>query len=341
MRTNALATVVLALALPYQGIAQSLDFVAPKSFCHTQDSTINSLGTGDFTVEAMIKGEESDQVDVHQPILSNRGAGVGLLFFIHSIWGGSNYPMLSIQLKGHNYLILNNGTYNGPLLDGTCHHVAITRNEDTLTFYVDGSAIGSTLVVPLLESTFCPGRQELIGGDYYNDSYFVGTISQVRIWDRALTPSEVIKWGGVDIAGTTPGLRSYWKLNEGSGQLGLDAAGNADMILGWSANNTNRDPQWSTSSCADRAANDMQQPGQMQREMRYANGTGDLVIGPGTAGLATWVSVSDPLGRLVLDARQVSEAGEEISIGSLPTGIYVAELCDGQQRKTLRFFKQP
>ena len=49
--------------------------------------------------------------------------------------------MLAVQLNGVNKFLINNGTYNGSLLAGICHHVAVSRKSDTLYFYADGALI--------------------------------------------------------------------------------------------------------------------------------------------------------------------------------------------------------
>ena len=68
-----------------------------------------SLGTSDFTFEAMVNGLEDDVG--HSTILSNRSGGIntGFHFAIHSYWGGSNHKMLMLRYNGVNWFHIDNG----------------------------------------------------------------------------------------------------------------------------------------------------------------------------------------------------------------------------------------
>ena len=88
----------------------------------------------------VLEGESLQKT--HPIIFSNRSqVGVGSKLFFHDLWGGFQYKMLAVQLNGVNKFLINNGTYNGSLLAGICHHVAVSRKSDTLYFYADGALI--------------------------------------------------------------------------------------------------------------------------------------------------------------------------------------------------------
>lgn len=215
----------------------------------TADNTaFNTIGTGDFTIEALVNGAESAQAQ-HAVLLSDRPAtGEGLMFFFHDLWGGSSYKMLAIQLGGVNYLLINNGTYNGSLLDGNCHHVAIVRESDTLRFYADGAPIGTRLLNTSAVTT--AGTSTLLfGHDPHNMSYFNGDFSQVKVWDHARTDAEVMATHGLAIPASTPGLVGYWPMFEGGGQTLADLAGGAGATLGDQAVDDAADPQWTFNCC--------------------------------------------------------------------------------------------
>jgi hypothetical protein len=330
------ALVALAILAPGATVAQCLEF-GTQAFCYAKDTTISSLREHDFTVEAVIKGEQSDQFQ-HPPILSNRNGPTGFMFFIHGLWGGSNYPMLAVQLSGVNYFLLNNGTFNGPILDGTCHHVAITRGRDTLNFFIDGTSIGS---MPIWgpHSALSTANFELIGADFEDWSTFRGMISYVRAWDRALTPEEVLSWGGTDIPGDAPGLRGYWKLTEGAGQYSVDQTGQKDMRLGWSDMNTTGDPIWTNTCCKESELAPMTR-NPAARELRFDAVADRLIIGPDPLGVPARACVFDHLGRVVHGPYEVSSTGGAWACSGLTTGLYVAVMEDGRHRETLRFFVQ-
>lgn len=72
---------------------------------------------------------------------------------------------------------------------------------------------------------------------YPAKQYFNGRIAEIRVWDRALTASE-IQLGLCGVDPQSEGLRAYWKMNEGEGHIFHDATGNG-YDMDWS--NTVRD----------------------------------------------------------------------------------------------------
>jgi len=124
-----------------------LTFDGIDDYIKISSAPSKAIANNDFTFEAWIEGNEGEQTQ-HPIIFSNRKASNagGFKFFFHDLWDGSNYKMLSVQLDWKNYLIVNNGTYNGSLLDGNCHHVAITLEGSTLFFYADGELFGTRTI---------------------------------------------------------------------------------------------------------------------------------------------------------------------------------------------------
>ncbi|MFT6844574.1 MAG: hypothetical protein ACJAUV_000755 [Flavobacteriales bacterium] len=220
-----------------------LTFNGDDNYVEAENMALNEIGQGDFTVEAWIKGFENDQ-RYHPMIFSNRpNSSEGMLFFFHAIWGDSQYKMLCVQLNGMNYSLIDNGTFNGSLLDGAYHHVAVTKSNSLLQFYIDGHYTGerhlsSTTTVSSSSSTF------LIGKDLATNNTFNGNIGDVRIWNYER--SEFIirsEMHSTDIQNIT-GLLGHWELNEGVGQLAFDKSTKAHGILGNSLFIDENDPTW-------------------------------------------------------------------------------------------------
>ncbi len=67
---------------------------------------------------------------------------------------------------------------------------------------------------------------------YGSSQRFDGRIAEVRLWNRALTTSE-LKLGLCGVDPKSEGLVSYWKMNEGSGYIFKDATGNG-YDMDWS-----------------------------------------------------------------------------------------------------------
>ncbi|HNI06305.1 MAG TPA: LamG domain-containing protein, partial [Flavobacteriales bacterium] len=212
------------------------------------NAVLNSIGTGPFTVEAWVRGVEADQPS-HPRILSNRDAvNNGFMFAFHGLWGGSNHKMVNLQLDGLNYILINNGTYNASVLDGTCHHIAVSKGVDSLRFYVDGAHIGSKVLQgnPSVATT---AANMVIGNDGPDPHPFNGHLSQLRLWDHVRSPAEILSNKDQSIAGTTPGLVGYWELNEGSGQDIADKTGTTNGLLGTNEVVEDEDPAWNMDGC--------------------------------------------------------------------------------------------
>ena len=237
-------TLLLFLLNAWIGLhAQGLHFDGADDRVTIPNAQLNTVGTGNFTLEAWVRGIESEQLE-HPRILSNRDVlDNGTMFFFHGLWGGTNYKTLCLQIGGVNYLNVDNGPINGSILDGICHHVAVSKDQDSLRFYVDGQPIGQRALVGAVDAaTSAPNM--MIGNDGPDPYPFKGTIAQVRVWDEVRTAAQIQASMGVSIVGTTPDLLGYWELNEGAGQIVLDKALVADGVLGTSALPEPQDPVW-------------------------------------------------------------------------------------------------
>ena len=69
-------------------------------------------------------------------------------------------------------------------------------------------------------------------GGYATRQLFSGRIAEVRIWNRALSVTEM-KEGVCNVPSDSDGLVAYWKFDEGEGHLFHDATGNG-YDMDWS-----------------------------------------------------------------------------------------------------------
>jgi hypothetical protein len=114
----------------------------------------------------------------------------------------------------------------GGLMDGNWHHVAYvsTGAAATQLLYVDGILQGTVTATPNLS-----GGSAATIASQNGSNYFQGTIDDVRVYDRALSASEITDlyhWG-VNVAPST-GLVGWWKLDEASGTSASDSSGNGN-----------------------------------------------------------------------------------------------------------------
>jgi len=76
---------------------------------------------------------------------------------------------------------------------GVWKHVAVTRNGNTGTLYIDGVQVGQNTNMTLSPSNMGSTTNNWIGRSQYSgDSYLDGQIDQFRIYNRALTAAEIL-----------------------------------------------------------------------------------------------------------------------------------------------------
>ncbi len=115
------------------------------------------------------------------------------------------------------------------LTTGEWQHFAMTYDGTTIRFYLNGSEVysqdKSMSSINLARSDFYLGRS------YSDDRYLDGRLSEVRIWNRALTTAEIQAQDHfyfVDPA--SEGLVAYWKMDEGEGILVKDYTANQNHM---------------------------------------------------------------------------------------------------------------
>lgn len=239
--------VLLLLIINFSFGQNCLHFDGSSQLVSSNSNALNTIDDGNFTFEAWVKG--TPESSAHPIIFSNRiflNGYQGTKFYFHNYWGGSNSKMLCVQLNAINYLVVSNGTYNGEILDGSCHHVAITRSDDLLTFYVDGLPIG-TRTINGAASTASP-EDIWIGQDQIVNSTFNGTISNVKIWDIALSEQQVSQSMDCDSL-VADNLIAFWKLDEAAGQVVIEQVSGDSDNLGFFPLNESSDPSWSSECC--------------------------------------------------------------------------------------------
>ncbi len=102
--------------------------------------------------------------------------------------------------------------------DGLWHHVAMTwksGSSNGFIAYFDGFATGLGLTTPAVQIPAIPASVWI--GSYNGTSEFLnGTLDEVRIWNRVLTPSEIQERGASPrrLIGTDPQLLAYFPFND-------------------------------------------------------------------------------------------------------------------------------
>jgi len=136
-----------------------------------------NLQIQDLTIEAWIRRGSTTATSLD-------GNGNGVIFGFDSGGYGvylnpGGHPALSkIQVDGV--------TSGASITDTNLHHLAVTKSNSTVVFYIDGIAYPAAAYNP----GFIFTTPAYIGG-LANNYNFLGTIDEVSVYSRALSPSEV------------------------------------------------------------------------------------------------------------------------------------------------------
>lgn len=121
-------------------------------------------------------------------------------------------------------------THIAVTVDGNSKKISLYQNGDFKTsqdFYYDMKDID-------LSETYTANKQKqefAIGYAYDNNRFFKGLVSEVRIWNRALTKEEInAKDHFYKVDPTSQGLVAYWKMNDGEGSLFKDYTSNGNNL---------------------------------------------------------------------------------------------------------------
>jgi len=166
-----------------------------------------SLSPTAYTVTAYFRTE----ADARQTIVAATDAGTsdqamfvevqadGTVRFVH------RYPAAT----SGGTEVVSTETYD----DGYWHFVAVTKDTDTMTLYIDGQLIGTTTDTADVEWPL-----DVVAGTDAKSSggnNFEGALDEIRLYGSALSADEV---------GQLYGMIGYWKLDESSGAVADDAS---------------------------------------------------------------------------------------------------------------------
>ncbi|MFI0490798.1 LamG-like jellyroll fold domain-containing protein [Flavobacterium sp.] len=231
-----LAMLVLFILLGNNAFSQT---GAALNFDGTNDNvTINSslgnFGTSDFTIEFQIKTSFQNYY-----VLSKRGVCDNDNFLSISLGNGK----ISVETSNINVLgssaSLNGNTF---ISDNVWHKISISRNAGVLTLYVDGVQDAQFLPTTPENTNIDLNNNYVLqlGGfapctPYISNQVLIGSVDEVRIWNRALSQTEIQNTMGCELQAGQTGLLAYYQFNQG-----VDNADNtANTTLTDSSGNNN------------------------------------------------------------------------------------------------------
>ena len=144
---------------------------------------------------------------------------------------GSNWQISYADSSNWNFA---NFGYHGSFSSSVWHHIAVTKDPNFLvTIYVDG--------VKIVSKTFGGNISTQAGnlniGGYGNIYGLNGYLDEVRLYNRALSPTEITK-----LYEYAPGPVAYWNFEENTGTTAKDTSGNNNNATFGTGNSA---PTWS------------------------------------------------------------------------------------------------
>lgn len=161
-----------------------LEFNGSSHFAYI-DSTTNSspvdFSKKNYSIAAWVN---LDNVNTPNYVLSKYGTSDSVRSII---FGVNNNGTLRLLERSSS---TNNQSSTGVLTSGTWHHIAVVRTFDKISFYINGSLDTE------ISSSFTPndgGNQRITIGKHESSTplYFDGKMSDIKLYDKALTSSEV------------------------------------------------------------------------------------------------------------------------------------------------------
>ena len=150
--------------------------------------------------------------------------------------GGQSYSVIAVKGTPWTFLMENPsnkirfrvtaGGLDKNAADSVAHelnrwyHFVGTYDGQNIKIYKDGILVGTTPATGNLGTNDVTAKIGTYTGSSYN---FNGSIDDVRIYNRALTPSEV-----EGLYNFAPGPVGHWKMDEGSGTTANDISGNGN-----------------------------------------------------------------------------------------------------------------
>ncbi len=189
---------------------RSVDFESSSTqYLSIADSGQTGLdGSTDMTVEAWVKFESLPPFDHNAAfVVKSVSAGDDRSYTFY--YSGTDFKLRWVnQSDGYN------GTDVGvnwvPSL-GVWYHVVAKKSESSITFYVNGSPLGSIQGgTGTINNSTAPFR---IGAHGNGEAYMDGHIDDVRVWNVARTHEEIVANMNRELVGNEPGLVGYWKMN--------------------------------------------------------------------------------------------------------------------------------
>ena len=220
------------ICIPFVGIAQT-DFElafnsATLDYVEMPNSSSLIANSTTFSMSCWVNPQANT---THSGILGFRN-NTDADFYLLQLQNTNNIEARFRGSSGINYDI-----FAANLLDfNQWQHLAFTYDGNNIHLYKDGVLISSTPANGMITQA---NQSFRLGGlEYQNDVFHMnGRLDEIRLWDVALSQTEINNWMCIPIDLTHPNynnLIGYWRLNEGTGTISSDMSvnGNNGTLIG-------------------------------------------------------------------------------------------------------------
>lgn len=199
-------------ALSFNGTSAYVNLSASNKFIPANNSPVTiSLW---FNANSISSGQNGNRiVNIHRD--SSAGSALALAL-------GEND-----RVQYYNYADTSTYYFSTHITASRWYHIALTYNGSSFQPYFNGNADGSAVTRSLTGGGSYAAK---IGSYDGASTYFAGTLDDIRIYNRALTATEVTalyQSGAARLkAPSNLGLVGYWAFDEGTGTKAGDSSGN-------------------------------------------------------------------------------------------------------------------
>ncbi|MCK4641653.1 MAG: LamG domain-containing protein, partial [Candidatus Marinimicrobia bacterium] len=225
-----------------QGAGKALDFDGTDDYVDCGNDESLDITTGGLTIEAWIKPNQQS-VDNDGKIFSKVMLGWSRYSIGTRFSDAEPYPYFALfKVMEAEYYVKANSI----LTAGQWTHVVGAWDGANYMIYINGELDNKNPFSGPLE----PYPGNLTIGSHATDTYFKGTIDEVRIWNVARTEAQIRANMCKKLAGTEDNLVGYWRFDEREGTSCTDHSSNSNT-----GTMTNMDPAtdrvWSTAAFGD------------------------------------------------------------------------------------------
>ena len=200
----------------------------------TNQNSLSLATTLQFTGESGAISQSSRNLAGHSftidMMLKPRQLGRDMTLFTHATYSTTSHLNLGIDAEGR--LIANVSGMKMQSADpidfsDLCHvayvfNVDLEKNKTDVIFYKDNTPIGQHSFEGMYNGT----------GVFVLGTSYAGEMTEVRLWNKALSEAELANYGNKRLTGTELGLLDYYPMDEGRGEYAYDkGVGSSDLYL--------------------------------------------------------------------------------------------------------------